>query len=873
MAQQQSPFLEAAYGWNFGEGGWNSGMDQNLLKFSFMFDRNVDSIVASLPAAVNGQAHYLTTDNRLYFAVGSTYFSTPVPKWFTVFVRSTGQTHQYNGTSLVQIDSPAQLDSRLDAVELTVANLGTAAFQSVEFFATQAELDVVSASASNYTDALRGDLADPAKGSAMVAFGQGNVSTALSSRVVQVATIADLRNLEPAFDGQQVELLGHTASGIGGGIFYADYNSVAADDNGVTVVTVGGKRWLRRLDGFVSPTMFGAIGDGVVDDTAPVQSSVISGKSVLIPTGDIYRLTGMVDVPDDVEIYGAGEIYVDQNPYIRALNLRAGCRVDGVKFRGRSSATAMSEGIGGGYRGVAISASNCDDVRVTNCKFYSFVSNAINVGAGIVGFGYSNNMAVTDCYFDDSNDGFFDIESSYFTGDCVFSRNISYSNSDVFIGISSVGSTTNAPETEISAVSHHVISDNIHIKRRGKSLPSGRMMGRHAISIHYTEGKSYATITGNIFGVCSRHGVYMRGNEPVDPKPPIGPNIVANNFLIYCGNALDDPSNYHSGIMLEVNTHTVVTGNHFFKSGYTPTGNPAAADAYDISTTRGTQYVTITNNMMRGAKNGAIYLNMSVPGYTSRQIIISENQIASNGFGIFVGVHTGAVDCRDIKITGNIIQLLSTTAMGFSNFNFGIGFELQIGQSNSLEITGNTVTGLGKTNGQYGLCLRGSAPGSMESTAKVHGNTFINLYRGFASWRVTSGPSGIEYVYHKAWGVDTRVKDNTFQNCAEALFAAKNANNALAFVEPSNKFIGCDSTSISTVVDVNSTVVIGEVSGVNASGVANVNLRVTAPPSSEAYSAGDSIVNPAPTAGGYMGSVCVTAGSPGVWKSYGSISV
>lgn len=155
MPQQLSPWLEGAYGWSFGEGGWNSGMDQNLLKFSFMFDRNVDSITAALPPAVSGQAHYLTTDNRLYFAVGTTYFSTPVPKWFTVIVRSTGQSHQFNGASLSQTDTPTQLDSRLDAVELTVSSLGTAAFEDVEFFTTQAELDVVSAQSENYTDDLR----------------------------------------------------------------------------------------------------------------------------------------------------------------------------------------------------------------------------------------------------------------------------------------------------------------------------------------------------------------------------------------------------------------------------------------------------------------------------------------------------------------------------------------------------------------------------------------------------------------------------------------------------------------------------------------------------------------------------------------------
>lgn len=134
MPQQQSPFLEGKYGWNFGEGGWNTGMDENLLKFSYMFDRNVDGVVASLPAAVNGQAYFLTTDNRLYFAVGTTWYSSPVPKWFEFKIRSTGDVYQFNGASAAQIESPAGLDARLDAVELTLSSLGTAAFQSVDFF-------------------------------------------------------------------------------------------------------------------------------------------------------------------------------------------------------------------------------------------------------------------------------------------------------------------------------------------------------------------------------------------------------------------------------------------------------------------------------------------------------------------------------------------------------------------------------------------------------------------------------------------------------------------------------------------------------------------------------------------------------------------
>lgn len=224
MAQQLSPWLEGAYGWNFGEGGWNTGMDQNLLKFSFMFDRNVDSIVASLPAAVNGQAHYLTTDNRLYFAVGTTYFSTIVPKWFTIVNRSTGQTHQFNGASLVQIDSPSQIDTRLDAVELTVASLGTAAFEDVEFFATQSELDIAEADAAAYTDVLRNDLAtdnDSLKGAGQV----GHMGRFVLDRLIDLAYVTDHGAAVDGVTDDRVALMAAIATGknvvIPGGSFTA----------------------------------------------------------------------------------------------------------------------------------------------------------------------------------------------------------------------------------------------------------------------------------------------------------------------------------------------------------------------------------------------------------------------------------------------------------------------------------------------------------------------------------------------------------------------------------------------------------------------------------------------------------------------------
>lgn len=110
MVQKVSPFLEVNYGWALGESGWNSGMDDNLTKFSFLVDGNIDGIVSTLPAPVNGTVYYLTTDKRLYYVVENTYRQSPTPLWKNITLRSTGQIYQFNGTDLLEIDYQTPTD-------------------------------------------------------------------------------------------------------------------------------------------------------------------------------------------------------------------------------------------------------------------------------------------------------------------------------------------------------------------------------------------------------------------------------------------------------------------------------------------------------------------------------------------------------------------------------------------------------------------------------------------------------------------------------------------------------------------------------------------------------------------------------------------
>lgn len=152
MPQKTSPFLETKYGWSFGESGWNSGMDENLLKFSFLHQGLIDGVVDTLPTTpANGSSYFLTTDKRVYFVADLTYYSTPIPLWFQLKLKTTGEILRFNGSTLEAVPAIEQLvsevddiDSRLILVQQEVAAFGTAAEQDSEFFAKQSEFSALS---------------------------------------------------------------------------------------------------------------------------------------------------------------------------------------------------------------------------------------------------------------------------------------------------------------------------------------------------------------------------------------------------------------------------------------------------------------------------------------------------------------------------------------------------------------------------------------------------------------------------------------------------------------------------------------------------------------------------------------------------------
>lgn len=265
MAAQNSPFVEASYGWPYGSNGWNGEMDTNLVKFSYLHDRNIDAIVSSLPAIVNGKAYFNTADNRLYFDANGQRYSSVTPKWFEVTLRTTGEVYQFNGTALV--------------------------------------VKPIDPADKAYTDVLRSDLVDE------VSVTNGAALIGRATR--QIKTMSELMTTTGRYQGDCVYLIAYrdgwaalaSPSSVGEGVFEWVELSTATPNLGtviaVTGVAVG--RWIRVVpNGELFAEMYGAYWDGITDSWAAIQAMLndgtatkrntnLSGRSYLISQSLVLR--------------------------------------------------------------------------------------------------------------------------------------------------------------------------------------------------------------------------------------------------------------------------------------------------------------------------------------------------------------------------------------------------------------------------------------------------------------------------------------------------------------------------------------------------------------------------------------------------------
>lgn len=233
-------------------------------------------------------------------------------------------------------------------------------------------------------DTIRTDLGsgDPGKGAQLVA-----------NSIVKRDTIAQMQSMIGLVPGQRISVGGYSDVGdFGGGEFYYDASSTATVD-GVLVFPAtgmgGGGRLIRILSGLLSTAMFGARGDGVTNDAAPLQSALnyiaqtgqtldfldrnyLTNQALTLQNGQFYKLHGSKATVTTT----AAALFVNQGASFHASGIKFTGPTGFIDYSNAPSQVEVEFEISGcGVTGFGGTAVRCVGSQTHLNKFTKFVIN------------------------------------------------------------------------------------------------------------------------------------------------------------------------------------------------------------------------------------------------------------------------------------------------------------------------------------------------------------------------------------------------------------------------------------------------------------------------------------------------------------------
>jgi hypothetical protein len=360
---------------------------------------------------------------------------------------------------------------------------------------------------------------------------------------------------------------------------------------------------------------------------------------------------------------------------------------------------------------------------------------------------------------------------------------------------------------------------------------------------------------GQVSGIGKAINISTSGNQIYVKNCWIG----TMGYGIY-GNPTSD-SNYIGNTMEYVHTPISLTGtgsgyfnisdNNFYNCGPASLGSAEqrASFIFDASTSinfsnnritvdaamspQSSGIITISNSSNFEMNNNIFYGNT----YRGKLLVATSLTNANITGNIFSSMYKGYVlltTCSNIKLTENTLPALVDTG----NVSVNI---IDVTGSSDILIKDNKI---GKS-GLYTIKVYGSS-----SYIKIDGN-------------ILDGGSGISSAYNVIYCTASSfvsILNNVFKNITISNYdvTADTTPNTIISNNIFCKGYSIDPGSAPTLISDNA--------GLGA------RLYVNAAPIYGSWLVGDKVYFSAPTAGGFIGAVCVTAGSPGTWKTFGAIS-
>jgi parallel beta-helix repeat protein len=485
-----------------------------------------------------------------------------------------------------------------------------------------------------------------------------------------------------------------------------------------------------KLAEYVSVKDFGAVGDGVFDDTTAIQDAINSGKgSIYFPAGT-YLVTSL-DVVSNQAWFGDG-MYVSKLMWEQAnisvptqnmLNstgdlLNWGMRDMGLM--GNLNYQTTPDGTGQNLAGIRFRGGSVENLTLTNCLITEFgdQTKASGAGAFIGPVSGSNkvmsNIRIIGCVFQDianvpgvyinANDNYCSTAANLIIQDCLFINGTNYADQNcIYVLTSGSGTTTLA-------------YNNVSIVNNTFQLPYGI-----DVCVELNDCFGFDVSGNNILltGSASADGILLRGNSS---RGVVNGNTYTNagtggasssaiamvsfivgdvmNDIVVSNNTIQDSGT--SGIRLSGanrcniigntilgSTHRIGTGIYAANTSKTLiVGNRLQHCTYSNAVTGTCAYVDISSNMMLDVGDGVVGVMVSnTTNETITYLTVRNNVVQDIVAGTPYLISVSPATSTGNQATTNNIP----SSLGLVNASYASKFLTQVGQAFGV---GNLYAGL-----------------------------------------------------------------------------------------------------------------------------------------------------------------------------------
>ncbi len=448
---------------------------------------------------------------------------------------------------------------------------------------------------------------------------------------------------------------------------------------------------VARLGGdVVSVKDFGAVGDGVTDDTAAIQATALNGKSVYFPAGS-YKITNSITFSVNQLVSGEGNnsiiipVLADTKA---AFTLDSGCKVSNLFFKPS------------GISPMCLEATSRTELSVSKCTFdLGFFTGAVGTtlvssSSRCINFFYCSDVSIRRNIFKNGwNDQTYDASTSY-AGNNVFRtvnvENLGESNVDIsFNSFNMAWTPIYCSNTNAVNISHNHIdttADTSIFERCTAGITSNKKInhntliniGKAGIKILDSNNLTALGHRGEVIGnIIDGHGLKL-SNSAI---------LSANNF------DFGGTSQYLRADVADRAVGLIISGNVIKSDNASSTAFQVAnIDKITVSDNIISHpNLTATSTYLQWCSSAIVANNTIDVGldklefYSCEDLTMDANKLKCSAY---IKFNLSGLTNTMYSVTNNFIDNLDTLS---SNPTYGLNVVLNSGTVASMVITGNTI--------------------------------------------------------------------------------------------------------------------------------------------------------------------------------------